>query len=88
MSDSEEENEISCKVILVGEGGVGKTSIISRFLMDNFSETATSGANFHTKKIFLKEENKSIKYEIWDTAGQEKYRPLQNYFIKMLLYVY
>ena len=88
MSDSEEENEISCKVILVGEGGVGKTSIISRFLMDNFSKTATSGANFHTKKIFLKEKNKSIKYEIWDTAGQEKYRPLQNYFIKMLLYVY
>ena len=88
MSDSEEENEISCKIILVGEGGVGKTSIISRFLMDNFSETATSGAIFHTKKIFLKEKNKSIKYEIWDTAGQEKYRPLQNYFIKMLLYVY
>ena len=55
MSDSEEENEISCKVILVGEGGVGKAKIISRFLMDNFSETGTSGANFHTKKIFLKE---------------------------------
>ena len=82
MSDSEEENEISCKVILVGEGGVGKTSIISRFLMDNYRETGTSGANFHAKVIFLKEENKSIKYEIWDTAGQEKYRSLTKIFYK------
>ena len=50
--------------------------------MDNLSETGTSWANFHTKKIFLKEKNKSIKYEIWDTAGQEKYRSLAKIFYK------
>ena len=80
MSDSKEENEISCKVILVGESGVGKLSIISRFLKDNFSKTSTTGANFTTKTIFFKEENKSIRYEIWDTAGQEKFRALTKVF--------
>ena len=66
--------------ILVGESGVGKLSIISRFLNVNFSKTSTTGANFHTKTIFFKEENKSIRYEIWDTAGQEKFRALTKVF--------
>ena len=82
MSDFEEENAFNCKVILVGESGVGKLSIISRFLKDNFSKTSTTGANFTTKTIFFQEENKSIRYEIWDTAGQEKYRSLAKIFYK------
>ena len=82
MSDFEEENAFNCKVILVGESGVGKLSIISRFLKDNFSKTSTTGANFTTKTIFFQEENKSIRYEIWDTAGQEKYRSLTKIFYK------
>ena len=43
---------------------------------------ATPGANFTTKTIFLKDENQSIKFEIWDTAGQEKYRSLAKVFYK------
>ena len=82
MSDFEEEDAFGCKVILVGESGVGKLSIISRFLKDNFSKTSTTGVNFHTKTIFFKEENKSIRYEIWDTAGQEKFRSLSKIFYK------
>ncbi len=82
MSDFEEENAFNCKVILVGESGVGKLSIISRFLNVNFSKTSTTGANFHSKIIFFEEENKSIRYEIWDTAGQEKYRSLAKIFYK------
>ena len=50
MSDFEEEDAFTCKVILVGASGVGKLSIISRFLNVNFSKTSTIGANFHTKK--------------------------------------
>ena len=64
MSDTEEKKAIPCKVVLIGESGVGKTSIISRYMTDKFSATlgSTPGANFTTKTIFLKDEN--LKYGI------------------------
>ena len=81
---SDEKKAIPCKVVLIGESGVGKTSIISRYMTDSFSSTlgSTPGANFTTKTIFLKNENQSIKFEIWDTAGQERYRALAKVFYK------
>ena len=84
MSDTEEKKAIPCKVVLIGESGVGKTSIISRYMTDKFSATlgSTPGANFTTKTVFLKDENQSIKFEIWDTAGQEKFRSLAKVFYK------
>ena len=84
MSDSEEKKAIPCKVVLIGESGVGKTSIINRYISDTFSPvlTATPGASFTNKKIFMKDYNQSIKFEIWDTAGQEKYRALAKVFYK------
>ena len=84
MSDSEEKKAIPCKVVLIGESGVGKTSIISRYMTDTFSTTlgSTPGANFTTKTVYLKKENQSIKFEIWDTAGQEKFRSLAKVFYK------
>ena len=82
--DDEEKQSIPCKVVLIGESGVGKTSIISRYISNTFSSVllATPGANFTTKTVFLKDENQSIKFEIWDTAGQEKYRALAKVFYK------
>ena len=82
--EDEEKKAIPCKVVLIGESGVGKTSIISRYMNDRFSAVlgSTPGANFTTKTVFLEEENQSIKYEIWDTAGQEKYRSLAKVFYK------
>ncbi len=86
MADNEEDEKkaIQCKVVLIGESGVGKTSIIARYMTNTFSTTltTTAGANFTTKTVFLEEENQSIKYEIWDTAGQEKYRSLAKVFYK------
>ena len=75
---------LQCKIVLIGESGVGKTSIISRYMTDTFSATlgSTPGANFTTKTVFLKNENQSIKFEIWDTAGQEKFRSLAKVFYK------
>ena len=80
----EGENAKGVKVVLIGESGVGKTSIINRYISDTFSPvlTATPGASFATKTVFLKEYNQSIKFEIWDTAGQEKYRALAKVFYK------
>ena len=44
--------------------------------------TSTPGASFTTKTVFLKEYDQSIKFEIWDTAGQEKFRALAKVFYK------
>ena len=80
MSD-EEEDYIPCKVVLLGEAGVGKTSLLTRFVSGTFSQLVMSstGSSFVTKNIELDENNK-IKFQIWDTAGQEKYRSLAKIF--------
>eukprot|EP00042_Codosiga_hollandica_P027307 m.134715 g.134715 ORF g.134715 m.134715 type:complete len:168 (+) comp52446_c0_seq4:1185-1688(+) len=64
------------KVVLLGASSAGKTCICSRFVNDNFLEaqTATVGALFSTKNIFL--DNEEVKLEIWDTAGQERFSAL------------
>lgn len=84
MTEEEENQAQSCKVVLIGESGVGKTSIISRYTTNTFSSVlmSTPGANFTSKTIFLEEDNKSLKFEIWDTAGQERYRALAKVFYK------
>ena len=81
MSDEEDENYKSCKVVLLGETGVGKTSIISRYITNVFSPivmTSTS-SSFVTKDIEIDKNNK-VRFQIWDTAGQEKYRSLAKIF--------
>jgi small GTP-binding protein len=81
----DDENAKVCKVVLLGESGVGKTCIIERFIDDIFEagKTLTSIASFRAKTMtFEKFQGKSIKFEIWDTAGQEKYRALTKIFYK------
>ena len=92
MGDEEESDYVTCKVVLLGEAGVGKTSIISRYVSNTFSDVlmSTTGASFATKKIELDEEHK-IKFQIWDTAGQERFRSLakifyQNAAVAVLVY--
>lgn len=83
MSDDEENTD--CKIVLIGESGVGKTSIITRLTKDEFSENqeTTMGASYTTKVIKLKKyEGREIKVNIWDTAGQEAYRSLTKIFYK------
>ena len=80
----EEEGALTCKVVLIGESGVGKTSIISRYTTNTFKSQlmSTPGANFVTKNVIVEDKNQSIKFEIWDTAGQERYRALAKVFYK------
>lgn len=79
----DEEGAINCKVVLVGETSVGKTSIINRFKLNIFkNQDPTTGGTFFSKLMILEDEKKSIKFEIWDTAGQEKYRALTKLFYK------
>ena len=72
------------KVVLLGESGVGKTCIIAQFTSGQFDpDTVTSlSAQFISKTVEFEEGQKAIKFDIWDTAGQEKYRALAKIFYK------
>ncbi len=92
MDDDTDNEYTTCKVVLLGEAGVGKTSIISRYVSNTFSEVlmTTTGASFATKKVDIDDEHK-IKFQIWDTAGQERFRSLakifyQNAAVAVLVY--
>ena len=75
---------LQCKVVFIGESGAGKTSIINRYTSYTFSSvlTSTPGASFTEKTVFMRDYNESIKFEIWDTAGEKKYRDLAKVFLK------
>ncbi|KAJ3032484.1 hypothetical protein HDV00_007449 [Rhizophlyctis rosea] len=67
---------IQVKLVLLGEAAVGKSSLVLRFVNNEFQENKepTIGAAFLTQKCKL--EDKIIKFEIWDTAGQERFHSL------------
>ena len=73
-----------CKIVLLGDGGVGKTCIISRYISGTYdnSSAATNGASFCSKSVNFDKLGKSLLLDIWDTAGQEKYRALTKFFYK------
>ena len=82
---SEDGEAKTCKVVLLGESGVGKTCIISRYTNNTFEDNimSTTGASYCGKAMTFDEYGgKTIKFEIWDTAGQEKYRALTKIFYK------
>ena len=72
----------SIKVALLGNPGVGKTCIISRYIDDVFNENnaSTIGANYSEK--IIKRGKKEYELNIWDTAGQEKFHSLGKHFYK------
>ncbi|OAL64152.1 autophagy protein [Trichophyton rubrum] len=65
------------KLVLLGESAVGKSSLVLRFVKDQFDDyrESTIGAAFLTQTISL-DETTTVKFEIWDTAGQERYKSL------------
>lgn len=69
---------IQKKVVALGDSGVGKTSLLYRYLYDKFdnSSMTTIGASFKTKIISLPNEQDEIKLNLWDTAGQERFKSL------------
>jgi len=69
-------SRIKCKVVLLGDAAVGKSSLTVRFIKNEYFEfqEPTIGAAFLSKNIDY--QGKKIRLEIWDTAGQERYRSL------------
>ena len=70
------------KVILLGEPGVGKTNIISRYLSGSFNQSSnpTIGSTFGEK--IIKKEGVTYSLKVWDTTGQERYNSITKLFVK------
>lgn len=70
------------KLVIVGNSGVGKSSILLRFSDDQFNESylTTIGVDFRFKTLNI--DGKTIKLQIWDTAGQERFRTITNAYYK------
>lgn len=69
-------NTVQVKLVLLGQAAVGKSSLVIRFVRNEFQENRepTIGAAFLTQKCKVKD--KIVKFEIWDTAGQERFHSL------------
>jgi small GTP-binding protein len=75
-------SESNVKICLLGGSGVGKTCIINRFSNNLFDENSisTSGGSYSVKDVTVN--GKTVHCDVWDTAGQEKFRSLTKHFYK------
>lgn len=78
----DDEYDYLFKVVLVGDSGVGKSNILSRFTRNEFNlqSKSTIGVEFATRSIEV--DAKTIKAQIWDTAGQERYRAITSAYYR------
>ena len=74
--------ELMVKVVIVGDSGVGKTNIMSKYLKNEFHEDskATVGVEFGSKQFNI--QGHQVKAQIWDTAGQERYNAITSAYYK------
>lgn len=81
MSSSEPFDHLF-KILLVGDSGVGKSSLLMRFTAGEFEESSvpTIGVDFKLKFVNL--QNKRLKLTVWDTAGQERFRTLTSSYYR------
>ncbi|KAF3665574.1 Ras-related protein RABA1d [Capsicum annuum] len=79
---AEDDYDYLFKVVLIGDSGVGKSNLLSRFTRNEFSleSKSTIGVEFATKSLTV--DNKVIKAQIWDTAGQERYRAITSAYYR------
>lgn len=69
------------KLVVIGDSGTGKTSLLQRYLKGNFIEhEATVGCAFSSKDLTV--DGKTVHFEIWDTAGQERYDSLAPLYLR------
>uniref|UniRef100_A0A7S2SUM8 Uncharacterized protein n=1 Tax=Rhizochromulina marina TaxID=1034831 RepID=A0A7S2SUM8_9STRA len=82
MSLQRDQRAREVKVVLLGDTGVGKSSLVLRFITNEFKQyqESTIGASFMSKLIMV--DGSPIKFQIWDTAGQEKYHSLAPMYYK------
>jgi len=78
----DDEYDYLFKIVLIGDSGVGKSNLLSRFTRNEFSleSKSTIGVEFATKSIQV--DGKVIKAQVWDTAGQERYRAITSAYYR------
>ena len=93
MKDVENSNDNSIKILLIGNSGVGKTCITQKYINENkeidLKPNSTIGASYFQKVLEI--DGEVLVLDIWDTAGQEKYRSMGKMFYKdayIVLFVY
>ncbi|XP_065573170.1 ras-related protein Rab-11A-like [Artemia franciscana] len=82
MGLKDDEYDYLFKVVLIGDSGVGKSNLLSRFTRNEFNleSKSTIGVEFATRSIQV--DGKTIKAQIWDTAGQERYRAITSAYYR------
>ncbi|THD25584.1 Rab GTPase [Fasciola hepatica] len=82
LAAREEEYDYLFKVVLIGDSGVGKSNLLSRFTRNEFNleSKSTIGVEFATRSVTI--DGKTIKAQIWDTAGQERYRAITSAYYR------
>ena len=93
MSEEGDNKCLDAKVVFLGESGVGKTSILRQFTSHQFDPecAASISSQYTTKTVDISGTKQAIRYDLWDTAGQEKYRSLAKIFYKdarIIIFVY
>jgi small GTP-binding protein len=78
---------IEAKLVVLGAQGVGKTSLVQRFLNPDFSTPlpqppSTVGASFHTRILTDPDTSTNVRLQIWDTAGQERFRSISRLYYR------
>lgn len=78
---ADDEYDYLFKLVLIGDSGVGKSNLLSRFARNEFNleSKSTIGVEFATKSLNI--DGKVIKAQIWDTAGQERFVLSQNSWV-------
>ncbi|EAW13504.1 Rab family GTPase [Aspergillus clavatus NRRL 1] len=78
-------SSLEAKIVVLGSQGVGKTSLVQRYVKNAFSPatiTSTVGASFITKRVLDTTSDTVVRLQIWDTAGQERFRSISRLYYR------
>jgi Ras of Complex, Roc, domain of DAPkinase len=83
-------NSLEAKIVVLGSQGVGKTSLVHRYVKNAFTPpttTSTIGASFLTKRVVDIDTSTVVRLQIWDTAGQERFRSISKLYYRGMLQI-
>lgn len=78
-------NSLEAKIVVLGSQGVGKTSLVHRYVKNAFTPPTTQstiGASFLTKRVVDIDTATVVRLQIWDTAGQERFRSISKLYYR------
>ena len=81
-SESSNEEIINIKIIIIGDAGVGKTSLLHRFIFNKFQKDPKQTISVEYTSKLMKIQNKNLRLQLWDTAGQERFKSVTKNFYK------